>query len=245
MPPVRSQAARNPALGGSRRLESAQGSDLPAAGRQVDLNQRLQLVIFAEFLQNPLREADMWTPSYGAEAIVWIFALVVACLSVAAFVLRLSDQPDGRNVGRRADGAGTGIAVSSTPSSDKTDLLRLRMGILHIDANELARSDPARLGELDRICAKCADRQVCEVDLAHPSPDVAWGEWRDYCPNSLEDAVQSDISTTMIEFPLVWRTEVRIARQRSDCHSLAVISRTRVRYSRPALASGLSTKECC
>jgi hypothetical protein len=126
----------------------------------------------------------MWTPSYGAETIVGIFALVVACLSVAAFVLRSSNQADGRDVGRRADAAG--IAVSSTPSSDKTDLLRLRMEILHIDGNELARSDPVRLGELGRICAKCADREACEVDLAHPSADVAWGEWRDYCPNAIK-----------------------------------------------------------
>jgi hypothetical protein len=116
----------------------------------------------------------MSTLSYGAE----ILALVVACLSAAIFVLRSSNQAG--HAGR----TGTDIAASPMPSSDSTDLLRLRMAILHIDGNELARSDPLRLGEFRRICANCASRGACAVDLAHPSADVGWGEWREYCPNA-------------------------------------------------------------
>jgi hypothetical protein len=126
----------------------------------------------------------MWTPSYGADAIVSLLALVVAFLSVAILVVQSSKQADSGNVKRHADRTGTGIAASPMPASDNTDLLRLRMEILHIDGNELARSDPLRLHEFRRICANCASRGACAVDLAHPSADVGWGEWREYCPNA-------------------------------------------------------------
>ena len=125
----------------------------------------------------------MWTPSYGADTIVSILVLVVACFSVAIFVLRSSNQADGGNVERPADTT-SADAASPMPSSDNTDLLRLRMEVLHIDGNALARSDPLRLHEFRRICANCASRGACAVDLAHPSADVGWGEWREYCPNA-------------------------------------------------------------
>jgi hypothetical protein len=125
----------------------------------------------------------MWTPSYDA-GFVSILALVVACLSVAIFVWRSSNQAVARNVGGHAGRTGTGIAASPMPTSDNADLLRLRMEMLHIDGNALARSDPLRLHEFRRICANCASRGACAVDLAHPSADVGWGEWREYCPNA-------------------------------------------------------------
>lgn len=126
----------------------------------------------------------MWIPSNGADAFVSILALVVAFLSVAIFVVRSSNQFNGGNVERHADRTGTDIAASPMPSSDATDRLRLRMESLHIDGNELARSDPLRLHEFRRICANCASRGACALDLAHPSADVGWGEWREYCPNA-------------------------------------------------------------
>jgi hypothetical protein len=65
------------------------------------------------------------------------------------------------------------------------DLLRRRMEALHLDPNELARSDPFLLSDLQRLCAMCKSRGACALELEHVSADVAWGEWREYCPNAV------------------------------------------------------------
>jgi hypothetical protein len=65
------------------------------------------------------------------------------------------------------------------------DLLRRRMEALHLDPNELAQSDPFLLSELQRLCAMCKNRGACALELEHVSADVAWGEWREYCPNAV------------------------------------------------------------
>jgi hypothetical protein len=64
-------------------------------------------------------------------------------------------------------------------------LLRRRMEALHLDPNELAQSDPFLLGDLQRLCAMCKSRRACALELEHVSADVAWGEWREYCPNAV------------------------------------------------------------
>lgn len=126
----------------------------------------------------------MWTSSYGTDTALLIVAAVATYLGAAAVWLWSSKRTMGRPVGSAAGRIGNDIAASSIPSSDQPDLLRLRLEVLRIDANELARLDPVLLGKLHRICAKCASRGACALDLAHPSSDVAWGEWRDYCPNA-------------------------------------------------------------
>jgi hypothetical protein len=64
-------------------------------------------------------------------------------------------------------------------------LLRRRMESLHLDANELTWSDPFLLDDLQRLCAMCTSRGACALELEHVSADVAWGKWREYCPNAV------------------------------------------------------------
>ena len=76
------------------------------------------------------------------------------------------------------------LALSSHgPGVDS--LLRRRMETRHLDPNELAQSDPLLIGELQRLCAMCKSRGACVLELEHASADVAWGEWREYCPNAV------------------------------------------------------------
>jgi hypothetical protein len=64
------------------------------------------------------------------------------------------------------------------PSS--TELLPHRMATLHLDPNEMIRSEPAVLRDLQRTCALCGDRGRCRTDLAENPDDPVWAE---YCPN--------------------------------------------------------------
>jgi hypothetical protein len=81
-----------------------------------------------------------------------------------------------------AEGLRTSVATSSQP--DGADLLYRRMETLHLDWHQFAQFDPTTLTELQRLCIKCKSRGACALDLAHPSADAAWGEWREYCPNA-------------------------------------------------------------
>jgi hypothetical protein len=67
--------------------------------------------------------------------------------------------------------------------SDNTELLRKRMASLQLDPDDLARSEPATLHDLQRLCTTCSDRGRCARDLAHHSADPSWQGWFDYCPN--------------------------------------------------------------
>lgn len=67
---------------------------------------------------------------------------------------------------------------------DNTPLLEHRMACLHIDRAELARTDPATLRDMQRLCSLCRSRGRCARDLADEDADPTWQEWRDYCPNS-------------------------------------------------------------
>ncbi len=72
--------------------------------------------------------------------------------------------------------------------SGRTELLRRRAMTLHLDMNELGRSEPLVLRELERSCAMCLSRGSCVLDLAQEfgrdPAQPANEEWRDYCPNA-------------------------------------------------------------
>jgi uncharacterized protein DUF6455 len=74
---------------------------------------------------------------------------------------------------------------------DRADLLRRRMAALHVDPDELARSEPATFQELRRRCTACDSRGRCALDLADEPADPAWQAWRDYCPNATRLSVLS------------------------------------------------------
>src|SRR5207248_3229916 len=64
--------------------------------------------------------------------------------------------------------------------SDGADLLEHRLGSLGLSARELARSAPAQLRDMERLCTLCESKGRCARDLANDPSDPAW---RQYCPN--------------------------------------------------------------
>ena len=74
-------------------------------------------------------------------------------------------------------------------------LLRRRMAALHLDSDELARSEPATLRDLQRLCTMCTSRGRCARDFAQHSTDSDWQGWREYCPNA---ATLNMLSTVQI-----------------------------------------------
>jgi hypothetical protein len=77
------------------------------------------------------------------------------------------------------------LRTLANPGPGGANLLQRRMETLHLDPNELAQSDPFMLGDLQRLCTMCKSRGACALELEHASADVAWGEWREYCPNAV------------------------------------------------------------
>ena len=67
---------------------------------------------------------------------------------------------------------------------DERELLAQRMAVLHLEPTALARSEPATLRDLQRVCSLCNVRGRCASDLEDRGRDPAWQEWRDYCPNA-------------------------------------------------------------
>ncbi len=64
---------------------------------------------------------------------------------------------------------------------EAADLLPRRMAALDLDRNEVARTEPRTLQDLQRVCTLCESRRRCARDLARDSADPAW---QDYCPNA-------------------------------------------------------------
>jgi len=66
-------------------------------------------------------------------------------------------------------------------SPDSAELLFRRMAALDLDRNEIGRTEPQVLQDLERVCTMCECRGRCAHDLAR---DPADPKWRQYCPNS-------------------------------------------------------------
>jgi hypothetical protein len=67
--------------------------------------------------------------------------------------------------------------------ADSAILLRRRMATLHVDPDEITRSEPGVFRDLRRVCAVCGSRDECVRDLAREPDEPGAREWRDYCPN--------------------------------------------------------------
>ena len=61
------------------------------------------------------------------------------------------------------------------------DLLFRRMAALDLDRNEVLRTEPQALHDLQRVCTLCGHHRRCARDLAR---DMADSGWKDYCPNA-------------------------------------------------------------
>jgi uncharacterized protein YjiS (DUF1127 family) len=56
-----------------------------------------------------------------------------------------------------------------------------RMTALHLDAEAIAKNEPATMRDLQRLCSTCASKKQCQFDLLLVPDDPNW--WR-YCPNA-------------------------------------------------------------
>lgn len=69
-----------------------------------------------------------------------------------------------------------------------SNLLERRMAVLNLDPGELARSEPALLRDLQRLCTTCPSPRRCARDLAQElarnPAEPASRDWREYCPNA-------------------------------------------------------------
>jgi hypothetical protein len=74
---------------------------------------------------------------------------------------------------------------------DAAKLMLDRMAALHLDAETVAKSEPATMRDLQRLCSTCANKKKCQFDLLLVPDDPMW--WQ-YCPNaSTLDALQSEV----------------------------------------------------
>jgi hypothetical protein len=65
--------------------------------------------------------------------------------------------------------------------SGSVDLLSERMGALDLSQNEVARTEPATMQDLQRVCTMCDCHRRCARDLARDPLDP---KWKEYCPNA-------------------------------------------------------------
>ena len=66
--------------------------------------------------------------------------------------------------------------------SEATDLLYERMRTLGISREDVARAAHGIMRDLERTCACCNEKGVCERDLVKRTDDPGW---KSYCPNAL------------------------------------------------------------
>ena len=64
--------------------------------------------------------------------------------------------------------------------SEAADLLDRRLHALGMSASEVAKTAPAELRDMERLCTFCQSKGRCARDLAEDSSDPIW---RQYCPN--------------------------------------------------------------
>ena len=77
---------------------------------------------------------------------------------------------------------------------DAAKLVLERMAALHLDAEAIAKSEPATMRDLQRLCSTCASKKQCKFDLLLIPDDPKW--WQ-YCPNAgTLDALQSEAANT-------------------------------------------------
>jgi uncharacterized protein DUF6455 len=72
------------------------------------------------------------------------------------------------------------LLSASHRGPEAADLLRRRMATLDLDQNEVFRTEPGTLRDLQRGCTMCASHRRCARDLAR---DPGTPAWKDYCPN--------------------------------------------------------------
>jgi hypothetical protein len=67
--------------------------------------------------------------------------------------------------------------------SDAANLLYERMRLLGLTRDDADRAAHGLMRDLERTCALCNERGVCEKDISTRPDDAGW---KDYCPNAIE-----------------------------------------------------------
>lgn len=65
---------------------------------------------------------------------------------------------------------------------DAAHLLYERMRALGVSRSDVERSAHGLMRDLEKTCACCNEKGVCQKDLARRPDDPAW---KDYCPNAI------------------------------------------------------------
>jgi uncharacterized protein YjiS (DUF1127 family) len=64
---------------------------------------------------------------------------------------------------------------------DAAQQLIERMAALHLDANAIAKNEPATMRDMQRLCTNCVDKKRCQRDLVlAPNSPI----WQHYCLNT-------------------------------------------------------------
>jgi hypothetical protein len=97
--------------------------------------------------------------------------------------IREIDELAGPELSRVAQDVGLNAPQLRTMAGkwpDAADLLSQRLAALQIDEQAVARTEPAVLRDMQRVCSMCPDKPQCSHDIDRDPSDP---EWRDYCPN--------------------------------------------------------------
>ena len=73
---------------------------------------------------------------------------------------------------------------------DDAGLLSRRLAELGLDTDQITRTEPQVMRDLQRVCTQCAEHRQCAGDLDRDGRDR---RWREYCPNAPTlDALRSE-----------------------------------------------------
>jgi len=73
-----------------------------------------------------------------------------------------------------------GLAAIVRQGREQSALLKRRLRILGIDADQVRRTEPGVSNDLHRCCALCGVKARCTNDMVRRPQSAAW---RTYCPN--------------------------------------------------------------
>lgn len=124
----------------------------------------------------------MPSPS-GNERAAWSFGAALRRWREHAQVdadLALCDPSEKEQIARDIGVSTDELRQFAKSDSGAADQLQQRMAALDLDPKEVARTSPATMRDMQRLCTLCKKRRQCARDLARDASDPVW---KDYCPN--------------------------------------------------------------
>jgi hypothetical protein len=94
--------------------------------------------------------------------------------------LRFAGADETRMIARDVGVSVSDLQDLTAHGPEGAELLSRRMSALNLDSSQVARSEPAVLRDLQRLCTICQSKGRCVHDL---ETDPQSERWRDYCPN--------------------------------------------------------------